>query len=109
MIAPIVAERMDRIHQMCERFQVERLYLFGSATNGGMCPSSDVDFLVEFREDARDFVRTPHLDMALELDDLFDCEVDLVSYRAIKNPYFREEVEETRRLIYESKNQKIPV
>lgn len=49
MTAPIVAERMDRLHQMCERYRVERLYLFGSAANGGMCPSSDVDFLVEFR------------------------------------------------------------
>ena len=109
MIAPLVAERMDRIHQMCEHYQVERLYLFGSAANGGMCPSSDVDFLVEFREDARDFVRNPHLQMAMELNDLFDLEVDLVDYNAIKNPYFREEVEETRRLIYEWENQKILV
>ena len=109
MIAPIVAERMDRIHQMCEHYQVECLYLFGSAANGGMCPSSDVDFLVEFREDARDFVRNPHLQMAMELNDLFDLEVDLVDYNAIKNPYFREEVEETRRLIYEWENQKILV
>lgn len=45
----------------------------------------------------------------MELDELFECEVDLVSYRAIKNPYFREEVEETRKLIYEWENQKIPV
>ncbi len=109
MTAPIVAERMDRLHQMCERYRVERLYLFGSAANGGMCPSSDVDFLVEFREDARHFVRNPHLQMAMELDDLFGLEVDLVDYNAIKNPYFREEVEETRKLIYEWENQKIPV
>ena len=108
-MAPLVAERMDRLHQICERYRVERLYLFGSAANGGMRPSSDVDFLVEFREDVYDYFHNPHLKMAMELDDLFGMEVDLVSYKAIKNPYFREEVEETRKLIYESDSQTIPV
>lgn len=107
MIAPLVAERMDRLHKICERYRVERLYLFGSAANGEMRPSGNVDFLVEFREE-RDRSRNRHLEMVLELDDLFGMEVGLADYQAIQNPYFREEVEETRKLIYESESQTIP-
>lgn len=109
MIAPLVAERMDRLHKICERYRVERLYLFGSAANGEMRPSGNVDFLVEFREDVYDHFHNPHLKMVMEMDDLFGMEVGLVSYKAIKNPYFREEVDETKKLIYEPDSQKIPV
>ena len=54
MAAALVTERMGQIHQICREHRVERLYLFGSAANGGMRPDSDVDFLVEFQEGAQE-------------------------------------------------------
>ena len=38
MVASLVTERMKQIHQICRRYQVERLHLFGSAADGQMRP-----------------------------------------------------------------------
>ena len=40
MVASLVTERMKQIHQICRRYQVERLHLFGSAADIQMRPDS---------------------------------------------------------------------
>ena len=99
MVASLVTERMKQIHQICRQYQVERLHLFGSAANGPMRPDSDVDFLVEFQKEAPKCGFHP-VRMAMEMNELFDCQVDMVEYSAIANPHFLEEVQETATLIY---------
>lgn len=99
MVASPVTERMKQIHQICRQYQVERLHLFGSAANGPMRPDSDLDFLVEFQKEAPKCGFHP-VRMVMEMNELFDCQVDLVEYSAIANPYFLEEAQETAILIY---------
>jgi len=41
------------IAEVCRRYGVSELSLFGSAARGEMGPDSDVDFLVDFLADAR--------------------------------------------------------
>ncbi|MCX6595884.1 MAG: nucleotidyltransferase domain-containing protein, partial [Acidobacteria bacterium] len=43
----------EAIVEICRRYQVSELSLFGSAARGEMRPDSDVDFLVEFLPAAR--------------------------------------------------------
>jgi predicted nucleotidyltransferase len=38
----------DRVADLCRRYQVRQLALFGSALQDDFGPDSDVDFLVEF-------------------------------------------------------------
>lgn len=46
---PLVLERLDDLRELCQRFRVQRLDLFGSATSTDFDPAtSDLDFLVEF-------------------------------------------------------------
>jgi predicted nucleotidyltransferase len=40
------------IATLCRRYHVKELALFGSAARGEMRPDSDVDLLVDFKEDA---------------------------------------------------------
>ena len=103
MVASLVTERMKQIHQICRRYQVERLHLFGSAADVQMRPDSDVDFLVEFQKEAPTCGFHP-VRMMMEMNELFHRQVDLVQYSAIANPFFREEVEETATLIYGTEN-----
>lgn len=109
MVAALVTERMGRIRQICREYRVERLYLFGSAANGDMRPDSDVDFLVKFQEGAQEhfgpgLLGSPLLRLGVELDGLFDREVDLVEPRLITDAEFLQEIEETKELIYEVGN-----
>jgi predicted nucleotidyltransferase len=86
--------------ELCRRFGVRRLDLFGSAATGTFDPSrSDVDFLVEFDENpTRLFDRYFGLKESLEA--LYGRPVDLVSAGSLRNPYFIAAVNETRQLMY---------
>ena len=49
MVNPIIAEHQHAIVQICRRFRVARLHVFGSAAQGDFDEqSSDLDFLVDF-------------------------------------------------------------
>lgn len=44
---------LDRLAEICRRYQVRRLALFGSALRDDFGPASDIDLLVEFQPGAR--------------------------------------------------------
>lgn len=99
----LVEERKDALREICRRFRVERLYLFGSAVDDRFDEdTSDLDFVVklEAREPTGSYAER-FLDFAASLEQLFERPVDLVTEESIRNPYFRREVEATRQLIYE--------
>ena len=100
-IIPLVTSRKKQIRDLCQRHHVKRLDVFGSAVNGDFHPDeSDIDFLVQFDDspEGKRFENRFQLTQALET--LFKRSVDLVDDAAIKNPYFREEVDQTREPIY---------
>ena len=64
-----------------DRFGVERLLLFGSVVHGTAATDSDVDILVDFR-DQPDFDR--FMDLKFFLEDLLRRKVDLVTRDALR-------------------------
>ena len=88
--------------ELCRRYGVRRLDLFGSAASGGFdAARSDVDFVVEFNDDpAHLFDRYFGLKDALEA--LYGRPVDLVSEGASANPYFVAALNRSRRRVYAS-------
>jgi predicted nucleotidyltransferase len=102
MIA-IVEEQKPELSELCRRYQVERLDVFGSATTERFAPDqSDLDFVVRFgdRQPTGDYADR-YLDFAEALERLFHRPVDLVTEESIRNPFFRREIEATRQLLYE--------
>lgn len=86
---------------LCEKYDVESLDLFGSATTDEWRPlDSDLDFVVVFRQDASSGIADRYLGLAEDLEALFGRSVDLITPASIRNPYFRERVEATRARIY---------
>src|SRR5687768_674104 len=66
---------LDRLSEICRRYRVRRLSLFGSVLRDDFGPESDVDILVEFEPGA-----TPGLaffGMEIELSELLGRRVDL--------------------------------
>ena len=100
---PIVAERKQDLARLCEEHRVERLDVFGSAVTGEFDPeTSDLDFLVTFRETAAGGKDAFDKQIGLRdaLEGLFGRKVDVVPERSITNPYFRANVEDTRDPVY---------
>lgn len=89
---------------LCKKHKVAKLYAFGSVLTPAFNEESDVDFLVEFNIGDIDRYVTNFFTFKEELEILFKREIDLIEYDSISNPYFKEEVEDTKTLLYESKN-----
>jgi predicted nucleotidyltransferase len=102
MVSSLIA-RHSEIAELCARFGVQRLEVFGSAASAeDFDPNrSDVDFIVEF---CPDHDLGPWLDQYFALRDalsqLLGYPVDLVMSSAMRNPYFIREANRTRRLLY---------
>jgi predicted nucleotidyltransferase len=91
-----VEARRDALVGLCRKYSVKRLRLFGSAAQGAFDPgSSDLDFLVEFDPPVGMNAFHQFIDLKLDLEDLFRRHVDLVTWRAVKDPFFRQRAEET--------------
>jgi len=100
MIADIERRRVE-LEALCRRFQVLRLEVFGSAATGEFRgEGSDLDFLVEFEPQTGPGYADRYFGLLESLEALFGRPVDLVVASAIKNPYFRESVEQTRVVLY---------
>ena len=84
--------------ELCRRYGVKELSLFGSAARGEMGPKSDVDIMVEFEPGVRiGLIRFASL--VEELESLAEHKVDLVTRRGLK-PWVRSEVLKDARVIY---------
>ena len=96
----LIEQHRSELFRLCVRYGVARLSLFGSGLGAEFGEDSDLDFVVEFSalklEDAAD----RYLGLLVDLEDLFGRKIDLVSYRAIRNPYFKEAVDRTRVQLY---------
>ena len=98
---PIVTEHDAQLKQLCQRYSVARLDLFGSAATDKYRPAdSDLDFLVKFQDPPSRGYANAYFGLLNSLEQLFGRPVDLVMEVAVKNPYFRESIEETRVSIY---------
>jgi len=98
---PLIEERRPELEDLCRRFHVMRLELFGSFAKGTDQEKSDVDFLVEFADNLPPGEYANSFFGLLEaLEHLFSRHVDLVVTKAIDNPYFKESVDQSRVLLY---------
>jgi uncharacterized protein len=98
----LIEERREPLLQLCQRYRVERLELFGSAAaEDSFDPqTSDLDFLVEFQPLRPGEHADSYFGLLEELEALFQRPVDLVMTRAIKNPYFLQKVNQCRTVLY---------
>jgi predicted nucleotidyltransferase len=97
-IAPGVVLPEAEIGEICRRYQVKELAVFGSAARGEMRADSDIDLLVEFLPEAKVSL-LQHFAAERELSTLLGRKVDLVSKRALREA-LRNDVLSQARLVY---------
>jgi len=98
---PELAQHRAELEQLCRTRHVRRLELFGSAVHGTYhVGESDLDFLVEFDPLPQGTYADYYFELLESLERLFAQPVDLVVASAIKNPYFRASIDQSKRLLY---------
>lgn len=89
----------ERIVAFCRKWKVTEFALFGSVLRDDFGPDSDIDVLVELAPN-HGLGLFDWVDMIGELKALFGREIDLVSKRALRNPFRRHEILTTREVIH---------
>ena len=97
----IIDNNREKLIELCKKYRVAELDLFGSATTGEFDEEkSDIDFLVEFKKTVDQDRFDNFFNFLAELKQLFNRSIDLVEIGGLRNPYFIEMVNQTKRRIY---------
>jgi len=97
----IIDQNKDRLIELCRKYKVVELDVFGSAATGDFDEAtSDLDFLVEFDSSVQENRFESFFGLQEELKQLFGRPVDLVEPGGLRNPYFIEQINRTKRSIY---------
>jgi predicted nucleotidyltransferase len=102
-----LARIMDTFHlatrealtELCRRWRISELAVFGSVARGSARSDSDVDLLVTFRPDAP-WSTLDLVDLREELANLFGRSVDLIEEKAIRNPWRKASILRDKSVLY---------
>lgn len=90
----------EELIDLCKKYHVERMFVFGSVLNKNFSSESDVDFLVKIKEVPVDVYTDSFFEIYAGLENILKRKVDLLTEQSISNPYFLEEINRTKTLIY---------
>ena len=97
----LIYDNLDKLIALCRKYRVRNMYVFGSILTSRFNEDSDVDLLVNYEPEPDPLVLGENaINLYMDLQDLFGRRVDLVNEEYIRNPYFKEEVDATKYLIY---------
>lgn len=99
---PSIAAKQAQIAEICRRFHVRRLEVFGSAARGDDFNEthSDADFLVEIEPEVPMGLFNAYFGLKGELQSLLGRKVDLISPSAVENPFVRASIDRSREIVY---------
>lgn len=90
----------DILAELCRKWRIRKLSLFGSAVRDDFRPDSDVDVALSFDENSH-WSLLDIVDIKEEFARLFGREVDIVEIEAITNPIRREIILGSMQTVYE--------
>ena len=98
---PIIKNQLNAITELCKQYKVKSLYSFGSVNTSAFNEKSDIDLLIDFEPDISiDDYTDNFFSLREKFSNLFKRDIDLVTRRSLSNPFFIQDVEQSKLLIY---------
>jgi len=99
----IIEQQKEALIIICEKLKIKSLYAFGSAVSDDKFrDNSDIDFLITFNESiSHEEYLENYFQFHYQLRELFNREIDVLTDRSLSNPYFVENINKNKVLIYE--------
>ena len=102
MIHPSFSSYLPQVKELLAKHKIKKAYAFGSVLTDRFNQDSDVDLLINFMDYSNP------LEVGQSIWDLEDAlelvtarKIDLLTERSLKNPYFIQQLNNTKQLIYE--------
>jgi uncharacterized protein len=101
MLAPIITNNLSQVQNICKTHYVKELYVFGSAARNDYKFYSDIDLLVDFKNeiDNNEFTENFYW-FKEELIYIFKKPIDLLFYKKALNTRIKEAINLDKILIY---------
>jgi len=88
------------LETLCKKNKVKSLFVFGSVTREDFNENSDIDLVVDFDENDPFKYTDLYFNLKNKLENLYKRQVDLIEERAIKNRFFKKELDNTKIKLY---------
>ncbi len=105
----IIQKNTSSITELCVRYHVAELYVFGSVLTERFKKDSDIDFLVRFSFTNQMEYFDNYMDFKEGLEKIFSRKVDLVEIQTLKNPILKRSINRDKVIIYGRENTKMAV
>lgn len=91
---------IEQIKQLCNTYNVRSLFAFGSVVSGKLKSGSDIDLIVDI--DSKDPIdySDNYFALKFQLENILKRPVDLLEDKAVKNPFLKKQIDNTKVLIY---------
>ena len=108
---PLLSQHKEALQHLCRTYHFDKLWVFGSILTPQFDDASDIDFLYELGHEQLpgDTSIDYFFRFIEEAQTLLGHPIELVWYPGIRNPFFKEEIEETKVLIYDAAAEKVSV
>ena len=90
------------IRILCKRNKVRTLYVFGSVLTDKFSNTSDIDFIVDIASSDPFEYADNYFNLKFALEELLKRQIDLLENKAIKNQYLKENINNSKSLLYAS-------
>lgn len=100
-----VENKKNELINLYKSLDVDKMYIFGSATGADFRIDSDLDFSISFSENISTEEYTDNFfELYYSLGLLFNRKIDLITENSLSNPYFIQSVNASKVLLYKSGN-----
>ncbi len=96
----LIDNNIESLKRLCNIYNVDKMYLFGSALTSNFTEKSDIDFLVKFKPIELSQYFENYIDFKQNLQSLFGREVDLLEEQTLRNPILIKSINRSKELIY---------
>jgi len=96
----IIKDKLKEIEQLCQIYDVKKMFVFGSVCSDRFSESSDLDFLITFDDISIEKYTDNYFELHKKLEELFNRKIDLLTENSLSNPYLIQSIDETKQLLY---------
>jgi predicted nucleotidyltransferase len=93
---------IGEIRILCRENKVKNLYVFGSVLKGTFTDKSDIDLIVDIDSTDPLEYADNYFNLKFALEELLNRQIDLLENKAIRNPYLRKNIDNSKTLLYAS-------
>lgn len=96
----IIDINLVSLKSLCKTYNVDRMYVFGSALTPDFNENSDLDFLVRFKKIDLAQYFDNYFSFKDNLQSLFNHKVDLLEEQSLQNPILIKSINHSKKLVY---------